>query len=97
MGKPSTNKILGAVLTKIVIGSKSDWELKLHSAIWAYRVAYKTTIGTTPFNMVYGLEAILPMEFLIPTLRVAKELNWTRHELSTRLDELEALDETRLL
>ena len=70
-------------------GSKSDWELKLHSAIWAYQVAYKTTIGTTPFNMVYGLDAILPMEFLIPTMRVAQELNWMGHELSERLEELE--------
>ena len=35
----STNKILKANLTKIVSGSKSDWELKLHPAIWAYRVA----------------------------------------------------------
>ena len=46
--------------------------------------------------MVYGLDAILPMEFLIPTLRVAKELEWTGHELSERLHELEQLDETRL-
>ena len=92
----STNKILKAVLTKIVSGSKSDWELKLHSAIWAYRVAYKIAIATTPFNMVYGLDAILPMEFLIPTMRVAQELNWTRHELLERLEELEQLDETRL-
>ena len=85
----STNKILKAVSTKIVSSSKSDWELKLHSAIWAYRVAYKTAIGTSPFNMVYGLDAILPMEFLIPIMRVAQELNWTGHELSERLEELE--------
>ena len=92
----STNKILGAVLTKIVSDKKSDWELKLHAALWAYRVAYKTSIGTTPFNMVFGLDAILPMEFLIPTLCVAKELKWMGHELSERLDELEKLDETCL-
>lgn len=42
--------------------------------------------------MVYGLDAILPIEFLIPTLRVAKELEWTRHEPSNRLTELEQLD-----
>ena len=59
----------------------------------AYRVAYKTAIGTTPFNLVFGLDAILPLEFLIPTLRVAKELEWTSHELSERLDDLEKLDE----
>ena len=92
----SSNKILCTVLTKIVSNSRTNWELKLNSALWAYRVAFKTTIGTTPFNMVFGLDAILPIEFLIPTLRVAKELEWTGHELSNRLTELEQLDEFHL-
>ena len=83
-------------MTKIVSGTKTDWELKLHSALWAYGVAYKTAIGMTPFNMVYGLDAILPLDFLVPTLRVAKDLEWTQHELLDRLEELEKLDETRL-
>ena len=51
------------MLTKIMSGAKSDWELKLHSTIWAYWVAYKTLIETTPFNMVYGLDAIIPMDY----------------------------------
>ena len=50
---------------KIVSGLKTDWELELHSTLWAYRVVYKIAIGTTPFNMVYGLDAILPLEFLV--------------------------------
>ena len=45
--------------------------------------------------MVYVLDAILPMEFLIPIMRVAQELNWTGHELSERPEELKQLDETR--
>ena len=39
----------------------------------------------------------MPIEFLVPTLRVAKELEWPGHELSSRVDELEKLDETWLL
>ncbi|MCO5570501.1 hypothetical protein L7F22_024223 [Adiantum nelumboides] len=92
----STNKILVTVLTKIVSESRADWDQKLHSVLWAYQVAYKTSIGTTPFNMVYGIQAILPLEFLIPTLRVAKELEWTGHELSEQIEVLEKLDETKL-
>ncbi|MCO5580816.1 hypothetical protein L7F22_034688 [Adiantum nelumboides] len=92
----STNKILVTVLTKIVSESRTDWDQKLHLALWAYRVAYKTSIGMTPFDMVYGIQAILSLEFLIPTLRVAKELEWTGHELSEQLEVLEKLDETRL-
>ena len=46
--------------------------------------------------MVFGLDMILPIEFLIPTLRVAKELSWTGHKLSERLEDLEKLDKTQL-
>ena len=81
---------------KIVEASRTDCKLKLHSTLWAYCVAYKTSTRTTPFNMVYGLDAILPMEFLLPTLRVAQALEWTGHELSKQLEDLEKLDETRL-
>ena len=81
---------------KIVSESRTDWDQKLHSALWAYRVAYKPKLHTTPFNLAFDLNAILPMEFLLPTLRIAKQLEWTGHELSERLDELEKLGETRL-
>ena len=54
-------------------------------------------MGTTPFELTYGLNAILPIEFLVPMLRVAKELEWTGHELSSRVDELEKVNETCLL
>ena len=93
----STNKTLCTALTKIVSDSRTDWETKLPSVLWAYRTSYKAAVGTTPFELTYGLNAILPIEFLVPTLRVAKELEWTGHELSSRVDELEKLDETWLL
>ena len=50
-----------------------------------------------PFNLVYGMNAILPMDFLIPTLRVATNLDWMGHELSHRTFYLEKLDETQLM
>ena len=77
----STNKTLCSALAKVVEGSCTYWEHKLHSVLWAYRCAYKTAINTTPFNLVFGLDSILPIEFLIPILRVSQELQWTGHEL----------------
>lgn len=76
--------------------AKSDWEMKLHSILWAYQVAYKMAIGTMPSNMVFGLNAILPMEFSIPTLHAAQQLERIGHELSEHIDELEKLDEMHL-
>ena len=93
----STNKTLCIELTKVVNSSRSDWADRLHGVLWAYRIAYKIAVGATPFELVFGLNAILPIEFLVPTLRVANKLNWTGHELSERVEQLEKLDETRLL
>ena len=67
----STNKILQQILKKVVEEHRTDWDQKLHSALWAFRTAYKLTTGLTPFWMVYGLEAVMPMEFLVPTMRIA--------------------------
>ena len=67
----STNKILVAILTKTVSATRTDWELKLNAALWAYRTSYKVAISCTPFKLVYGLEAVMPWEFLVPSLRVA--------------------------
>ena len=78
----SMNKTLYIELTKVVSSSRSNWENRLHGVLWVYRIAYKIVMGATPFELVFGLNTILPIEFLVPTLRVAKELNWTGHELS---------------
>ncbi|XP_076932374.1 uncharacterized protein LOC143597880 [Bidens hawaiensis] len=41
---------------------RKDWSVKLDNAVWAYRTAYKTPIGTTPYRLVYGKGCHLPME-----------------------------------
>ena len=73
--------------------NRESWEHKLPSVLWAYKIAYKTSIGSTPFKLVYGLNAVLPNEFLMPTLQIAAMLHWDDHALLNRLSELENLDE----
>ena len=46
----------------------------LFSALWAYRTSIKSATGFTPFQLVYGMEAMLPIEFEIPSLKLAVEL-----------------------
>ena len=91
-----TNGLLCKILTKTISGTSTDWDEKLWSALWAYRTAYKGTTGFSPFQLVYGQEAILPIEFEIPSLRVAIENKLGDEEsLRARLTNLEALDEKR--
>ena len=69
----STNKVLIKLLTKVVQDKKNDWDTKLDSILWSFRTAFKVSTGMTPFKLVYGLEAVVPMEFVVPSLRVSAE------------------------
>jgi len=90
------NGILVSILRKTVIDSKRDWDTKLTAALWAYRTTYKVTTRATPFSLVYGLEATLPIEYEVESLRVAVSTRLTESQsLRNRLTDLEALDEGR--
>ena len=67
----------------------------LFLALWAYRTSVKTTTGFTPFQLVYGVEAIFLIECEIPSLKLAVRLLPETSSLEARLVELEQLDETR--
>ena len=62
------------MLQRMVGHGKSNWHLQLLSALWAYRTTVKTSSGFTPFKLVYGLEATLPIECEISSLKLVVEL-----------------------
>ena len=57
-----TNRGLKRILEKTVGQNQKEWADKLDDALWAFRTAYKTPIGTTPFKLVYGKACHLPFE-----------------------------------
>jgi hypothetical protein len=90
------NGIVGNILTKVVSAHKTDWDEKLHSAVYAYNTSHKTTTGRSPYFLVYGHEVLQNIETEIETLRVIAFRNGERVEsLDNRLEEIEALEEAR--
>jgi hypothetical protein len=67
----------------------------LFSALWAYRMAMKMATGFTPFHLVHGVEATLPIECEIPTLRIAFELLPDTAPMEQHLLNIESLNEDR--
>nr|XP_027124252.1 uncharacterized protein LOC113740942 [Coffea arabica] len=91
------NKTLCNLLKKIVDKSKRDWHLRIGEALWAYRTTFRTPTQATPYALVYGVEAVLPLECQIPSLRIAIQEGLSGEDnVRLRLEELEALDEKRL-
>jgi len=56
------NKTIGKLLKKFVSKSQRDWDDKLGKCLWAYRTTVRTPTKATPFSLVYGCEAVLPLE-----------------------------------
>eukprot|EP00253_Pinus_taeda_P016105 PITA_16105 len=87
------NKVLVTMIQRIIGIHQSNWHNMLFSALWAYRTSVKTSTGFTPFQLVYGLEAVLPIECEIPSLQIAIELLPATSEEEKHLLYLAQLDE----
>ena len=93
----ATNKIIVGVNYKSCVVEREDWEEKLPSTLCAYRTSYKVTTRHTPFQLMYGQEAVVSTEFMIPSLRIAIENKLGNMEsLWKKLYNLNKLDERRL-
>jgi len=92
----AANKNIKKIIQKMVVTYK-DWHEMLPFALHGYRTSVKTSTGATPFSLVYGMEAVLPFEVEIPSLRVLMETKLEKAEwVKARYDQLNLIEEKRL-
>jgi len=63
-------------LEKTVQPNRWDWSLRLGDALWAYRTAYKSHKGMSPYKMIYGKACHLPVELEYRALGAIKQCNF---------------------
>ncbi|RVW73782.1 hypothetical protein CK203_057618 [Vitis vinifera] len=80
-----------------MVETSRDWSEKLPFALWAYRISFRTSTGATSYSLVYGMEAVMPVEIEMRSLRVALEQQISETEWAQSCyDQLSLLDERRL-
>eukprot|EP00253_Pinus_taeda_P007151 PITA_07151 len=90
----STNKVIESIITKTIHLNRRDWAERLPEALWAYRTTWRNTTGHSPYELVYGKEVVLPIEFHVKTFKMAVQLGMDLSEAQKhRMEQLNELDE----
>lgn len=58
------------ILRKLVSNNQKKWHKKIHDALWVDKTPPKRAIGISPFELVYGVEASLPLPLEISTCKL---------------------------
>ncbi|XP_070035639.1 uncharacterized protein [Nicotiana tomentosiformis] len=92
----ATNKNIKKILRKMVDNYKK-WHEKFPFALLGYRNTVRTSIGATPYLLVYGTEVVIPAEVEIPSLRIIQEAVLSEAEwVQSYYEQLALIDGNRM-
>lgn len=92
----AANKNIKKILQKMT-DTYRDWHEKLPFALFAYRTSIRSSTGATPFSLVYGMEAVLPVEIEVPSLRILMETELEEADwVQARAEQLNLIEEKRM-
>nr|GFA49637.1 reverse transcriptase domain-containing protein [Tanacetum cinerariifolium] len=71
-----SNRGLKRILERAIVENRASWSDKLDDPLWAFRTAYKTPIGCTPYKLVHGKACHLPIELKHKAYWALKQANF---------------------
>ena len=70
----SSNKSLVNIIMKLLEENKKTWNKRLVNALWADRLTTKKSIGTSSYQLVYGMDVVFPSSLGVPVMKMIQEL-----------------------
>jgi transposase InsO family protein len=89
----SANKVILKALKRKLERKDKNWAEPLAAIIWSYHTTIQSSTGETPFKMVYGTDAMIPVEIDPPswrreTITIAENNNMALEENLDLLEEV---------
>eukprot|EP00253_Pinus_taeda_P033356 PITA_33356 len=84
----SSNKSLVNIIKKLLKINKKSWHKRLVNALWADWVSQKKSIGTSPFELVYGVDIVFPISLTTPVVKLLQEAGSEEDPMQRRLNQM---------
>ena len=83
------------IIKKLLEDNKKSWHTKLVHALWADKLTLKKSIGMSPFQLVYGTNAIFPNSLGVPVMKFIQELQTKDNDMIRRINQTIHLQQIR--
>jgi ribonuclease HI len=94
----SSNKTLIKLIKKKIEDHPRRWHEVLSEALWAHRISRHGATKVTPYELVYGQEAVLPVEVNLAALRFAKQNDLSAVDFhNLMMDNIDEVADKRLI
>jgi hypothetical protein len=72
----------------VIPENKKSWHKKLIYALWDDRITTKRSTATSPFQIVYGTDAVFPTSLGLPVMKLLQELEVEPNDVQRRINQL---------
>jgi hypothetical protein len=82
----SSNKILKNIIKKVLSENKKTWHVHLNYALWENQIGTKKSIGMSSFQMVYGIDVVLPINLALLVMKLWQDANEEPNDVMRRIN-----------
>eukprot|EP00253_Pinus_taeda_P002034 PITA_02034 len=84
----SSNKLLVNIIKELLEINKKSWHKRLVNALWENQVSQKKSIGTSPFELVYGVDTVFLTSFGASVVKLLQEAGSEEDPMQRRLNQM---------
>jgi hypothetical protein len=82
------------IIKNMLEDKKKAWDLKIKFSLWADRVTVKRSFGLSPFQLVYGVEAIFPSHRALLVAKFFQDYQGEPDHMIRRIQQVVEVEQT---